>query len=66
MKKYIFVTKEGYTESPTNKEINNLQVIGIVENVDNEDEALKKLLKENTWIWDSGFNVTEFIHYEIL
>lgn len=66
MKKYIFVTKEGYTESPTNKEVHNLQVIGIVENVDNEDEALKKLLKENTWIWDSGFNVAEFIHYEIL
>lgn len=66
MKKYIIITNEGETLSPSGKEINNLQVIGIVDNVSNEDEALKKLLKENTWIWDSGFNVAEFIYYEIL
>jgi hypothetical protein len=66
MKKYIIITSEGETLSPSGKEINNLQVIGIVDNVSNEDEALKKLLKENAWIWDSGFNVAEFIYYEIL
>ena len=67
MKKYIFITKEGRTEAPNlDIEVENMQVIGIVEGVTNEDEALKKLLKENTWIWESGFNVAEFIAYEIV
>ena len=42
-----------------------MQVIGIVEDVNNEDEALKKLLLENEWIFDAEFNVAEFICYEI-
>ena len=45
MKKFIFITKEGETIAPNGSEVNNLQVIGIVENVENEDEALKKLLQ---------------------
>ena len=66
MKKYIFLTKEGQTIAPNeNIEVENMQVIGIVEDVNDEDAALKKLLQENTWIWDSGFNVAEFIVYEI-
>lgn len=67
MKKYIFITKEGETLAPNaDFKIENMQVIGIIENVNDEDEALKKLLKENPWIWESGFNVAEFIAYEIL
>lgn len=66
MKTYIFLTREGRTISPNNTEIENMQVIGIVDDVNNEDEALKKLLKENTWILDAEFNVAEFISYEIL
>lgn len=66
MKKFIFITKEGETIAPNpNVEINNMQVIGIVENAIDEDDALKTLLKENSWIWESGFNVAEFISYEI-
>jgi hypothetical protein len=66
MKKYIFITAEGTTEAPnTTYEVNNMQVIGIVENVSNEDEALKKLLIENLWIIDTEFNIAEFIVYEI-
>jgi hypothetical protein len=66
MKKYIFITSEGTTEAPnTTYEVNNMQVIGIVENVSNEDEALKKLLIENLWIIDTEFNIAEFIVYEI-
>jgi hypothetical protein len=66
MKKYIIVTNEGSTEAP-NADINihNMQVIGIVDDVSNEEEALKKLLQENSWIWDSGFNVAEFKFYEL-
>ncbi|WP_396171461.1 hypothetical protein [Flavobacterium sp.] len=67
MKKYIFITPEGTTEAPNDLyEVNNMQVIGIVEDVTNEDEALKKLLIENNWIIDAEFNIAEFIVYEIL
>lgn len=67
MKKYIFITGEGVTVAPNQDfQINNMQVIGIVENVENEDSALIKLLKENAWIIDAEFNVAEFIVLEIL
>tara|TARA_R110002096_G_scaffold142067_1_gene297170 strand:+ start:1355 stop:1558 length:204 start_codon:yes stop_codon:yes gene_type:complete len=67
MKKFIFITPEGETIAPNqNQIIENLQVIGIVENVNNSDEALKKLLIENDWIIDAEFNVAEFIIYEII
>lgn len=66
MKKYIFITPEGNTFSPNGEEVENMQVIGIVEDVTNEDEALKKLLIENEWIIDAEFNIAEFISFEIL
>lgn len=65
MKRYIFITPEGTTFSPNGDEVENMQVIGTVENVENENEALKKLLIENEWIIDAEFNVAEFIYYEI-
>jgi hypothetical protein len=66
MKKYIFISPEGSTEAPNSSyEVNNMQVIGIVEDVTDEDEALKKLLIENEWIIDAEFNIAEFIVYEI-
>jgi len=66
MKKFIFITNEGQTTAPNGGDVENMQVIGIVENVKSEDEALKKLLQENSWIFDNEFNVAEFIAYEIL
>lgn len=66
MKKYIFISPEGNTFSPNGDEVENMQVIGIVEEVTNEDEALKKLLLENDWIFDSEFNVADFICYQII
>lgn len=67
MKKYIFISPEGTTEAPNNSyEVNNMQVIGIIEDVKDEDDALKKLLIENQWIIDAEFNIAEFIIYEIL
>ena len=66
MKTFIFITSEGETIAPNGNEVENMQVIGIVENVKNEDEALKKLLRENSWIFDSEFNVAEFTAYEVL
>ena len=66
MKKFIFITSEGKTFAPNGNEVENMQVIGIIENVETEDEALKKLLQENSWIFDAEFNVAEFVAYEIL
>ena len=48
MKKFIILSPQGATIAPNNNvEINNLQVLGIVENVKNENDAIIKLLKEN-------------------
>lgn len=67
MRKFIILTPEGQTIAPNlSVEIENLQVLGIVENVDNEDEAIIKLLKGNAWIIDAEYNVSEFILYELL
>lgn len=67
MKKFIIVTPEGQTLAPNvATEVDNLQVLGIVEGVENENEAIVKLLKENTWIIEGEFNVTEFLVYELL
>ncbi len=66
MKKFIFITSEGETIAPNGSVVENEQVIGIVEVADNEDEALKKLLQENSWIFDTEFNVAEFRVYRIL
>jgi hypothetical protein len=67
MKSYIIITHEGKTEAPNPAFIvSNMQVMGIIKNVANEDEALKKLLIKNDWIIDAQFNVAEFELYEIL
>lgn len=66
MKKYIFITPEGSTFSPDGTEIENIQVIGIVENTANEEDALKKLLVENDWIISANFNVEDFVCHEII
>jgi len=66
MKKYLFVTSEGGTQSPNGTDVENMQVIGIVDGVMNEDEGLKKLVQENEWIIDAQFNIAEFICYEIV
>jgi hypothetical protein len=67
MKKYIVITPEGKTIAPNESTpLENLQVLGIVDGVANENEAIVKLLKENMWIIDAEFNVSEFLVYELL
>ncbi|MCK6611608.1 MAG: hypothetical protein L6Q78_11270 [Bacteroidia bacterium] len=67
MKKYIIITPEGGTTAPKpDYELHNFQVLGFVENVNNETEAITKFLKENDWIFDAEFNVAEFILHELL
>ncbi len=59
MNKYIFLTDEGYTYLPnsvsTEPDCENSQVLGIVE-ADSEDNAYKKLLKENVYLLNKQFS----------
>lgn len=66
-RKFIILSPEGNTIAPNSSvEVNNMQVLGIVENASSENEAIIKLLKENSWIIDAEFNVTEFVLIELL
>lgn len=66
MSKFIFISSEGETMAPNpDCEVKNMQVIGIVDNAVDKNDAFKILLKENAWIWESGFNVADLIVYEI-
>lgn len=55
MKKFVFYSFEGYTESPNGQPVENLQILGF-ENGENECEAFKTLIRNNQWITESGFN----------
>lgn len=55
MREFVFYTEEGYTESPTGKTVENLQILGFAMGA-NEENARKILLKENPWIIECGFN----------
>ncbi len=66
MKKFIILTPEGQTIAPNSKvEVENLQVLGVVDNIVDENKAIIKLLKDNSWIIDAEYNVSEFIVYEL-
>jgi hypothetical protein len=60
MKKYIFITPEGNTTSPNGDEIENMQVIGIVEEVTNEVTELSDI----TPISFNPENTNEVEHFQ--
>ena len=64
MKKFIFYTFEGYTESPTGKMVENLQILGF-EDGENENEAFQTLINNNPWIIKSGFNKDKIISMQL-
>jgi hypothetical protein len=64
MKQYIFLTDEGYTESPENDLVENLQVVGFSIG-ETELLAKRNLLKEHTWITDVGFDIEQIYGYEL-
>ena len=55
---YLFYTSEGYTETPSGKPVENLQILGETEGT-SLDEAYKKLLKDNHWIIEGNFTEEE-------
>ena len=65
MNEYIIYTTEGYTIAPNeNYEVENCQVLGFVYAY-TEEEAKEKLIKNNPWIPEAGFNKNEFIARQI-
>lgn len=54
MARFIFYTEQGYTVAPNGKDLDNLQVLGLEDGLD-EKEATNKLFKNNTWILENGF-----------
>lgn len=66
MPTFLILTPEGTTTAPNpNVLVENLQLLGIVEGVNNQDEAIVQLLKDNPWIFDAEYNVAEFVVYEL-
>ena len=65
MREFVFYTEEGYTESPTGKTVENLQILGFAMGTD-EANARKILLKENPWIIEYGFNEKGLFCKEII
>ena len=55
MKHFIFLTKEGFTQTPDNKDIENLQVLG-VSSGNNKEEAFENFKKENEYLQQTNFN----------
>ena len=63
MKRFMFVTKEGFTFSKSEKlepDVENLQIVGFIDAQD-KNEAFDKLLAENGWLVDTGFNELDCI-----
>ena len=59
MRKFIFITSEGFTFQPNNEDyepdIENMQVVGFGEG-DTVDNAIKFMLKENSYLRKTNFN----------
>lgn len=56
MRKFIFYTSEGYTESPEGEMIESCQLLGDAEGATAKD-AYDNLLSENPWIRKCGFDL---------
>ena len=65
MNTYVFYTQEGYAESPIGKSIENMQILGFAKGK-NVSKALENLLKENSWIKESGFDKNSILVRQLL
>ncbi len=55
MRYFIFLTCEGFTKTPHDEDIENLQVVGITKG-ENEEEALKNLIIEEKSLINFGYD----------
>ena len=54
MNEYPFYPTEGFTQSPSGIDCENLQILGF-EKAEDSETAKKHFLKNNSWILDYGF-----------
>ena len=65
MKRFIVYTTEGYTESPTLKQVENCQILGEIE-AQNDREAIDALFQRELWITEGDFSKHAAIAKEIV
>lgn len=65
MNEYIFYTWDGYSTAPDGEVVENYQVLGFA-NGETAEEAKQKLLSENSWILDHGFDPENFYHRQVI
>lgn len=65
MNEYIFSTPEGQTFSPNGGEVENCQFLGRVSASDSV-QAKTRLIQENPWILQAGFDPNAFTRDQIL
>lgn len=58
MNEYVIYTPQGFTQSPTNEEVENCQILGFVKAY-NIEQARLQLMEDNPWLVISGFNIDE-------
>lgn len=54
MRRFVFLTEEGFTQTPSGEDVENLQVLGIADGKDEKD-ALTNLLKDNKYLFDADY-----------
>ena len=65
METYIFYTPEGFTQSPKNIDVENLQILGFSEG-ETYAIALDSLLQQNTWIAENGYDILKIKGVRVL
>ena len=65
MNEFMFYTFEGTTYSPNESYCENLQILGF-ETGKNLEEAKNRLLENNSWILEYGFNKEKILAKQIL
>lgn len=66
MNEYIFYTTEGWTEAPNpDADVDNCQFLGRAIRKDSA-QAAERLLKDNPWIEESGFDPGEILLEQII
>ena len=65
MNGYVFYTFEGYTESPTGKECENIQLLGFEYGRDKK-AAKKELIETREWIEELDFDIEEIEAKQLL
>jgi DNA adenine methylase len=65
LKEYVIVTNQGFTQSPTDQEVENQQILGYERGV-NAYEAIKKFFLQNNGATHAGFESGEAIAYQVV